>query len=266
MNESVSYTVLYVTEDSLAVHSVDSVVPEIEEPVVTLFTDHLLGVESAEPLARLEIHAELVFVIFTICAVLIVYLQRNSDGIFSSIFKSSFDSNLASQEARVDNTQRTRNMLLLQIVSAISISTFVGGALIWTNQIEGAFTQLFLQILGGLVVFVILKRGVQWVLANLFQLGQMLKGYHFNVNVLWSVAGLIVLPLSLLLFYSPFIPIVYPVILGVVVFGFFYLKILQRGVQIVLSSGSVSPLHLFYYFCALEMLPVFVLIRLAFEL
>jgi hypothetical protein len=266
MNESELDTVALATEDTMSVYLFDSIIAVTEEPTVSLFSNHLLQTESLEPLSRMEISNEFVFFLLSICAVLIIFLQRNSDGIFSTIFRSSFDSNLAAQESRVDNSQRTRNILILQFISAISISVFVSGIIFWTTPALGSFAPIFGQVFGGLLLFVILKRGLQWTLANLFQLGNVLKSFHFNVNVLWAFVGLLALPLCLLLFYSPFIPTVYLASAGIATFLVFYLKILQRGVRISLYSGSVSPLHFFYYFCALEMLPLFVLIRVAFLL
>ncbi|MCB0755453.1 MAG: DUF4271 domain-containing protein [Flavobacteriales bacterium] len=267
MNESALDTVALATEDTLTESALDSTfLTAVEKPVVSLFSDHLLETDTLEPLSRLDISNEFVFVLLSICAFLIIFLQRNSDGIFSTIIRSSFDSNLAAQESRVDNSQRTRNILILQFISAISISVFVSGVILWSNPTLDSFAPIFGQVFGGLLLFVILKRGLQWALANLFQLSNVLKSFHFNVNVLWSFAGLLALPLCLLLFYSPIIPTTYLTVVGTVIFLLFYLKVLQRGVRISLYSGSVSPLHLFYYFCALEMLPLFVLIRVAFLL
>jgi hypothetical protein len=74
---------------------------------------------------------------------------------------------------------------------------------------------------------------------------------------------LVLLPLSLLLLYSPQIPFMLVIYFGASVAVFFYLKGLQRGISVALSSTAISTLHLFYYFCALEILPIFVLIRFA---
>jgi hypothetical protein len=252
--------------DTVLVGISDSVAPVVEEPVNSLFSNHLLQPESIEPITRFDPQNGLVFLLLGICAILIVYLQHTSDHIFSSIFKSSFDGSLAMQESRVDNSQRTRNIMLLQLISAISISIFASGVIFWKGETGLSFGPLFLYFFFGLITLIFLKRLLQWVLANLFQISGVLKTYHFNVNVLWSAAALLVFPLSVLLFFSPIIPMQYPMILGLGIFGFFYLKVLQRGVSIAINSTSVSPLHLFYYFCALEMLPVFVLIRLALEL
>jgi hypothetical protein len=108
-----------------------------------------------------------------------------------------------------------------------------------------------------------LKRILQWVIVHVFDLQGELKTYRFSGNVLLSLAGLMLLPLSILLLFSPQIPLLAITIGGFGLLGFFYLKTLMRGLQIAMISNSISPLYLFYYFCALEMLPVFVFIRIA---
>ena len=133
----------------------------VEKPVVSLFADHSLQpTNGLSPVELLVFPSEFVIVILTLCAALIVYLQRNSDGIFSSVFKGSFDVNLALQESRVENSQRSRNIILLQLLSALAISLFISGMIVLLTEISQPFHQVYFQVLGGLVGFVLIKKGV----------------------------------------------------------------------------------------------------------
>ena len=250
--------------DTLDWAAVDTIAVHVEEPpTVSLFTEHLLQTKpDMVPQEIASMENGFAFLIFGFCAALIIYVHRNSDGIFKSVFKGSFDRYLALQESRVENSQRTRNLLLLQVISAISISIFLSGVVLLMVRPDVALTLLFFQILFALISFILMKKGVQWLLASLFQLKPALKAYHFNINILFSLGGMIVLPLSLLLYFSPIIPTTTLVYSSGAVLAFLYLKALQRGSQIALGTNSISILHLFYYFCALEILPVFVLIRI----
>lgn len=254
-------------EDTLDILAAKLLEIPVEKPVVSLFTEHSLQPNNGlSPVELLVFPSEFVIIILILCAALIVYLQRNSDGIFSSVFKGSFDVNLALQESRVENSQRSRNIILLQLLSALAISLFVSGVIVLLTDVSQLFHQLYFQVLGGLVGFVLIKKSIQWLLASLFQLSGFLKSYHFNTNILMAASALVLLPICLLMFFSPQIPNMVLVYAAIAVVVFFYLKTVQRGLRIALATSSVSPLHLFYYFCALEILPVFVLIRLALDM
>jgi len=236
----------------------------VETPIVSLFKGHQLQPENDfSYIERAVSSGSFGFFILFICAGIILYLQRNSDGIFSAIVKASFDSNQANQDARVENAKRSRNLLIVQIVAAISIAIFITGSLPHLSRTGFSASEAFFAIIGVLLVAVFFKRIALWLFAQLLNLNSELRIHRFNLSVLFSATGLVLLPLSLLLFYSPQIPFMLVIYLGMGAGLFFYLKGLQRGFSIAVSSTAISPLHLFYYFCALEILPIFVLIRFA---
>ena len=260
-----------VLQDSVQLTAVDSVmsdsiqvIAEIkQEPVVSLFEEHQLEVQNDfNYLEKPDLGNGFAFVILFICAMIVIYLQRNSDNIFADVVKSSFDQNQAQQDARVENSQRTRNLLILQLLGFISIALFIAGAALGFSEKSLSLQNVFFIVLAGLIGFVLSKKLILWSLAQVFDLRQELKLHHFNLNILQSVAGLVLLPLALLLFYSPQIPNLLVVYIGLATGTFFYLKGLQRGISVAVNSPALSTLHLFYYFCALEILPAFVLIRI----
>lgn len=251
-------------DTTFAEQGVDSItsVKEVEKPVVSLFSEHQLAVENyLQPIERNEMQSGISFFLLMVFVGLVVYIQRNSDNLFQMVFKVSFDRNLAAQEARIENSKRSRNMLLLLLVSLLSISLSVAGFLKLYAGFDSTIVSLFFYSLSAIVGFVVLKKAILWLLSALFNLRNELRMYHFNLNVLLSVVGLISVPLNFLLFFSPQIS-TYSIAWAIGIIGvFFYLKSLQRGLQIAVNSGSISLLHLFYYLCALEILPVFILIR-----
>lgn len=242
----------------------DTVEMVVEEPVTSLFEGHSLVADSElKPIEKPEIGNSFGFMILLICLAIIIYIQRNSDGVLSSVFKAGFDRNLANQDARIENSQRTRNMMLLQLMAILAVALF--GATLFARLYETDLSvpSLFLWAIAIILNALILKRILQWIIVQIFDLQGELKVYRFSGNVLLALAGLVLLPLCILLLFSPQIPILAFAIGGFGVLGFFYLKTLIRGLQIAMISSSISPLYLFYYFCALEMLPVFVFIRIA---
>ncbi len=245
------------TQDSIAVTAV-------EPPATSLFEGHQLQSQNGfSYLERVDSVGSFGFFVLLACAAVIVYLQRSSDSIFSHVIKASFNINQAAQDARIDNSQRSRNLLAIEGVSVISISLFAAGAFTHISQSYIPLSQVFFSVLGVLLLAILFKRVVLWILAQLFDLNSELRFHRFNLKILFSAAGLTLLPLSLLLLYSPQLPFNWIIYLGIGVAVLFYIKGLQRGISVAITSSSVSALHLFYYFCALEILPVFVLIRCA---
>ena len=242
----------------------DSVQFPVESPAVSLFEGHsLIDQNDLTFLEKQEAGGGIGFLILLFCAVLLMYIHRNSEDFMSSVFKASFDRNLASQDARVENTQRYRSLMLIQLVSILSIALF--GSTVYLNLVTPDLNPFvaFLWAAGIIFNLLILKRLIQWLLAQIFDLQSEMRFHRFSGNILLAIAGIVLLPVSILLIYSPQIPAVLVTGLGTIVLAFFYLKGLIRGFQLTTLERATSPLFLFYYFCALELLPVFVLIRVA---
>lgn len=242
----------------------DTIEMVVEEPVISLFDGHSLQPDDSLTILEKQANgSNFGFVILLLCAIIIMYIQRNSDGVFSSVLKAGFDRNLANQDARIENSQRTRNMMLLQMVAILSLSLFGSAFFVRLYETDLSTPTIFLWAVGIILNTLVIKRILQWVIVQIFDLQGELKVYRFSGNILLSLAGLVLLPISILLFFSPQIPLLVMTIIGLGVLCFFYLKTLIRGLQIAWNSTSISPLYLFYYFCALELLPVFVFIRIA---
>lgn len=264
MQENASDTIQLMITDSVTSLVSDSIPARAETPVVSIFAEHQLkDSDHYTYLERKDFSNGFGFAVLFICAAIIVYLQRSSDGIFSSVFRSSFDNNIAQQEARTENSQRTRNLVILQVSAFISISLFISAAIVRWLELDISLSTVFFGVLAVSVGFMILKRSILQLLAFIFDLKGELKIHNYNLNIFISAVGVSLLPLSLLLFYSPSLPTGLIVYTGMGIGLLFHLKGLLRGLLVAFRSKRISPLHLFYYFCALEILPVFVLVRIA---
>lgn len=235
---------------------------EMEAPVVSLFEGHsLVPANSLEYLERHESHNGIAFLIILLCSALLIYIHRNSEGFLSSVFKAAFDRNLASQDARVENTQRTRSLLLVQLVAVLSIALFGSTVYLFFASTSVNLLIAFLWAVALVVNLSMIKRLIQWLLSQIFDLQVEMRFHRFSGNILLSTAGLVLLPISIFMIYSPQLSMNWIAVAGLFVLAFFYLKGLFRGFELTALQKAVSPLYLFYYFCALELLPVFVLIR-----
>jgi hypothetical protein len=246
--------------DSLAEVTVEPIVA----PGISLFEGHELQVN--EPLLemdRTQMGNGFGFMILVLCSIVIIYLQRRSDGLFRAVFKASFDWNLALQDARVENSQRTRNFMLLQMTAIISIALFLSLVFIRLEPSAPPVSIVFMVFLLILLGLLFIKRIILWFLSGVFSLSNEFRIHRFNTGILMTSAGLSTLPLSLVILFSPYIPFSWIMYFGLAIGCLFYLKGIQRDFLLAMNTSSVSTLHLFYYFCALEILPAFVLIRYA---
>ncbi|MDP6908899.1 MAG: hypothetical protein QF371_05295, partial [Flavobacteriales bacterium] len=141
------------TSDTLQLAS-DTTIGEVAvgSPPASLFIEHALpSYNHGEIVDRANLDNGLALIIVLTCLVIAVYLQRNSDNLFISVFKASFDRNLAVQDARVENSQRRRNLFLLQLVSLLTISLFITGILSKILTVSYALVPIFFVTMGVLV-------------------------------------------------------------------------------------------------------------------
>lgn len=256
---------VFASADSLSTTSDSLLLNDLiaeEEPQKSIFENHQLQPGPSLKNQPLADHGSLVvFGLILISGAVLAYLQRNTDGFFRTLLKESFDHNLAMQDARMENSQRNRNITLSQFTAFISYGLFISAIIQNMTEIRMATAELFIRTIVVFIGLFIAKRSVLWTLSFIFETGNLLKIQSFNLNLFLTVSGLALLPLNLLIFYSPQVPVQILLYVGIVIAAFFYLKGVIRGISLALNNRSLSALHLFYYLCALEILPVFVLVR-----
>lgn len=250
------------TQDTLTYYS-DNVELEVqvETDPTSLFQGHELIQDSLVENRNPEPQNGIGLLVLFICLAIIGYLQRTASGSLVSLFKTAFDSNLATQEARMENTQKLRNNLLLQVIAFLSVALFISVAAFKSIESTEPLILFFLKAFGLLFLAYWLKRITVWALGLIFQSQQIVKLYRYNLNLFFSMDGLLLLPLSMLILFSPEIPVQIVIGLAGILVLFFYLKTLQRGLLLATSGSGVKLLHLFYYLCALEILPIFLMVR-----
>jgi hypothetical protein len=129
------------------------------------------------------------------------------------------------------------------------------------TDLQMGTAELFARSIAVFAGLFIVKRSVLWILSFIFETGNLLKVQSFNLNLFLTVSGLALLPLNLLIYYSPQVPVRFLLYIGMVIAFIFYFKGVIRGISLAMGNRSLTALHLFYYLCALEILPVFVLVR-----
>ncbi len=201
--------------------------------------------------------------VFGVIILLIVFISlyiNNQKFKIKDIFRSLFDSRALDRVFRESNI-RPRSLLPM---TGIYLGTLALCAVRIMKQyafyMDLNEVQLFLILLGGLVVFILLKTGIIKLFGVLFESPSSIWLYISSNYLFYFVGGLTVTPLLLLIFYTPNagdIPL--KIALGIATI-LFIVRII-RGLQLILTNSKSSKLYLFYYLCIFEIVPILILAK-----
>lgn len=110
----------------------------------------------------------------------------------------------------------------------------------------------------GLLGFKILFIGL---IGNIFFVQEEAAGYVTGMVVMNAILAAVLIPISLAIKLSPLIYTGYILSGGLVILGVCYLYSVVNAMVTGLRSPNLSLFHLFLYFCTLEILPVFIIIK-----
>ena len=122
----------------------------------------------------------------------------------------------------------------------------------------GPFYALMVAVLAGACL---LRQGVTWMLGNVFDNKESVKLYLGNTQIYFFIYTIVLLPLVLLLYFSPLGEHVIPII--VVLMSILMIFRVVRGMQLILSTARNSKYYLFYYLCTVEIIPLLIVAKIA---
>lgn len=178
------------------------------------------------------------------------------------VFVSVFNFQVARQLFREDYKPGKRVSLLLSAAFVLVMAFLLHITNSYFGLIlaeVGSFYQyLFFVVL--LLGMYILKFIVNYLLSIVTSSTEMMREYTFSVFVFCQTAAMILFPVVICLKYTryPAEWFLYP---GIIVCGIFYLLRTIRGYMISVQEQNVGILYIFLYFCALEILPLLILIK-----
>ena len=122
----------------------------------------------------------------------------------------------------------------------------------------------FLFFFGCILLVVGLKSVVNRLLGHFTNERRILSEYSLNSLFINQTFGLLLFPCVILMELSPFNPLIF-VSAGLIVLSSSVLLKWYRGVIMGLVEERIGLLQIFSYFCSLEILPVFVLVKYIIE-
>jgi hypothetical protein len=98
-------------------------------------------------------------------------------------------------------------------------------------------------------------------LSSLFNSREMVEEYINHIFFSIKAIGVFIFPLLVLLEFSKLNPLPL-VVFGLLICLLFYSIRVSRGIILLMNNKLISFSHIFLYFCALEILPLIVIIKI----
>lgn len=149
----------------------------------------------------------------------------------------------------------------LEIIFYITLPLFIFQCFnLFKYENTVANPQYFLIIFGSVLIYFFGKKLIYFTLGLLFETQNETREYLFNFDNLNRTLSLILLPVVILIQFSPLNNPVFIAVAGIVIILIFNLILLKRG-AIILLKKQFSLFYLFLYLCTLEILPLLLIYK-----
>lgn len=235
----------------------------LEEAVPSLFEGHLLRV-SGETMSPVPTSDPMgwAFLVLMACLALFTFAQRGGETRPSIMLRAAFDRATANHIHRYGQAGGGIPDMVMMLAGTASMGLFLTALLIshggeWQGDISG-----FLMVTGGLMAVWLSVRLLHTALGILFSVPHLVRANTQDRTLLAVSCGLLLVPCSALYFFGPTASASVALMLGCGVIALMYLKEMQRSLVLLWADPAVSAAYIFYYFCALKILPLSAAYRL----
>ena len=249
-------SILHIKADSLSLKGAQT------ENYPSVFTGHSLKAIHQTPMLKINEptywQGIILFVIFSIYVLIRVSEPRKILKVFTSVFSIQESKQLFREEFKL-----TKRLSVLLGISFILVMAFL---IQFTNRYFGLILHdyshlqqyVFFVMVVSLVYLV--KFFANYILAYISSNNELSREYMFNVFVFAQTIGIVIFPLIICLQFTKYPAewFLYPSL--IICAGFYGLRIF-RGFIISTTEQSIGILYIFLYLCALEILPMLVLIK-----
>lgn len=228
----------------------------------SIFEGHSLHVTHGTPIINTRPQSYwqgiLMFILFSIYVIIRVSEPKKILKIFISVFSLQEAKQLFREEFKLTK----RITFLLGIVFILIIAFLIQ----YTNGYFGLILKDYSQIqqylffIGVISLVYLVKFLVNYLLAYISSNNDLGKEYLFNVFIFSQAIGIIIFPLIICLQFTKYPTewFLYPAL--IICAGFYGLRMF-RGFIISSTEQNLGILYIFLYLCALEILPMLVLIK-----
>lgn len=161
----------------------------------------------------------------------------------------------------------TRFTTLFQSIFFFSLIVATLPYYLWNNQpnpiaTSSAYHNIleYAMMAGVCTIILLLRQGLTYWLGKVFNNKESIRYYMGNTQIYAITDTIILLPFSLLLFFSPLDT--YIVSIALFITSLLLIIRIIRGMIIILSVSNDSKLYLFYYLCTVEIVPILIIAKL----
>lgn len=231
-----------------------------------IFYNHLLQKHTSTP--QIKVSNEEVWPSFFLflCLCLLVLIRVNAFQRVVRIVQSTFSNQVLQQLEREEINPFKFHALALNLFFVLNVSFLIykiNNLYHFVLTDSGHFLQFSFFLLLILLV-IVLKNILNKILVFFTDQRKVISDYAISSTLVNQTFGLFLFPFVILLEFSPFNPLVFISGAVVVLGGAVVLK-WYRGLISGLIAERVGILQIFSYFCGLEILPFFVLVKYIIE-
>lgn len=227
-----------------------------------VFANHQLIKKNKEPIGQ-QINDDVwTATLLTLVFIFLVIFRVTSEKKYNLILKSFFSFSSSRQLLREDYRINKGTSILLILIFLISFAFFLLKINYFYNyySVENSLSFFFVILLILLITYAF-KFMSLISLSSLFNSREMVEEYINHIFFSIKAIGVFIFPLLILLEFSKLNPLPL-VVFGLLICLLFYSIRVSRGIILLMNNKLISFSHIFLYFCALEILPLIVIIKI----
>ena len=238
----------------------------IADPYHTVFSDHLLQKQHLIPQARAGVELIWPSVFLLACLVLLVLVKLSAFSKVVKIIQSTFSLQALQQLEREEMNPFRFHALALNLFFMLNLSflLYKVNSIYKFILISSYSLNQFLFFFSCVLLVIGLKALLNRLLGHFTNEQKILSEYSINSLFINQTFGLILFPWIILMELGPFNPLIFIWVALLVLCSSVLLK-WYRGVIMGLVEERLGLLQIFSYFCSLEILPVFVMVKYIIE-
>jgi hypothetical protein len=230
----------------------------------SLFTEHILPAFSKNPQNIITNNSDWLLGVFILCFVLVASAKVFFSRRLGQILKAFISPTSINQLARDGNIFNESISFILSAVFFISLSVLICEGI--QHYLGPKFLNTPNYILFGVVLlfllfFYLIKKVLIKTIGFIFHTKRESRDYQLNTLIFNIIAGLFILPISFLLYYSPPNEANWLFLFSVVVLGLVVIYRLFRSFMIGISLSKFSVFYLLLYLCIVEILPILIILK-----
>lgn len=229
---------------------------------LSVFTGHLLQPIHKDPIFREGTTTYwpsiLLFIVFGLYVSIKVFDPKKIFKVFASVFSLQAAKQLLREDYKLN--KRVSVFLSFGFIIVITFLVFITNKYFGLILIGISPLKQYLFFMAVITSTYLIKSVLSYLLSMIASEDELGKEYSFNIFIFCQTLGVILFPIILCIQFSkyPTELFLYPAL--IICLGFFTLRLL-RGVVISVIEQNVGILYIFLYLCALEILPVLVLVK-----